>query len=578
MSNSSDHKKEEGFYNHRYPSCKEEEQNMKDLTNLVIHKNNNHSTNIKKNKQNTNDNLKGSSIMYHNNSYLYMHTKKKKEKTKNNKVENNNFYSSIMNDTNGIVCSNNIKTNEEKKKKNISKNTNKNKKYIALVKSIIHSSDDADILKKITESKNNNNHNDVHIVQDNKFNNINIINEHTKKNNKGYDESDHKTKYLSNYKLIKNKFKKKKENIYKFSHKYFDEKYKNHTFRNEGNINVDKPLDEQRYSDAENFIIYKVPKYLKKKNIKCPFVYRKVFFGKYGIINYDIKGNITDTLVITFHGLNGSNLTFLEMQNILIKYKFQVLNFDLYGHGLSACPKYNHKKKTYGIDFFLYQIEELLNHLKLQDKDFYLIGFSMGCVIAICFAKKYIKQVKKIILISPVGVLEKKPFPLKILKLFPCLINLSSFFMLPCFFSKRKFKKKGDAQNDTENFMYNRFMWQAFVKKNISHSILGCINNLKMWSAHEIFKDVGLHEIQVLFLCGENDHFCKPQVFKNTSTYFINCHLIIFKNASHLVLLEKSQEINLCTLTFFHMPNNVELKDFQHLFPVDSIGNYVFIS
>lgn len=446
------------------------------------------------------------------------------------------------------------------------------------MKSIIHSSDDADILRKINENKNNNNHNDGHIVQDNNFNNINIINEHMKKNNKGYNESDDKTKYLSNYKLIKNKYKKKKENIYKSSHKYFDEKYKNHTFRNKGNINVDKSLDEQRYSDAENFIIYKVPKYLKKKNIKCPFVYRKVFFGKYGIINYDIKGNITDTLVITFHGLNGSNLTFLEMQNILIKYKFQVLNFDLYGHGLSACPKYNHKKKTYGIDFFLYQIEELLNHLKLQDKDFYLIGFSMGCVIAICFAKKYIKQVKKIILISPVGVLEKKPFPLKILKLFPCLINLSSFFMLPCFFSKRKFKKKGDAQNDAENFMYNRFMWQAFVKKNISHSILGCINNLKMWSAHEIFKDVGLHEIQVLFLCGENDHFCKPQVFKNASTYFINCHLIIFKNASHLVLLEKSHEINLCTLTFFHMPNNVELKDFQHLFPVDSTGNYVFIS
>lgn len=233
------------------------------------------------------------------------------------------------------------------------------------MKSIIHSSDDADILRKINESKNNNNDNDGHIVQDNNFNNINIINEHMKKNNKGYNESDDKTKYLSNYKLIKNKYKKKKENIYKSSHKYFDEKYKNHTFRNKGNINVDKSLDEQRYSDAENFIIYKVPKYLKKKNIKCPFVYRKVFFGKYGIINYDIKGNITDTLVITFHGLNGSNLTFLEMQNILIKYKFQVLNFDLYGHGLSACPKYNHKKKTYGIDFFFISNRRIIKSFKI---------------------------------------------------------------------------------------------------------------------------------------------------------------------------------------------------------------------
>ncbi|GAW79643.1 alpha/beta hydrolase [Plasmodium gonderi] len=368
--------------------------------------------------------------------------------------------------------------------------------------------------------------------------------------------------------------------------------------------------NEQRKQEGiqmedNNFIVYKVPRYLKKKNIKCPFVYRKVFFGKYGIVNYDLKGNKKGTLVITFHGLNGTNLTFLDMQKILIKYKFQVLNFDLYGHGLSACPKYNHRKKTYGIDFFLTQTEELLNHLKLLHKDFYLIGFSMGCVIAIGFAKKYIKQVKKIILISPVGILEKKPFALKVLKMFPCLINISSFFMLPCFISKKKFKHtstrknkrvsksesneasknasnhayyndtQNDSDNDSSDYLYNRIMWQAFVKKNITHSILGCINNLKMWSAHEIFKEVGLNHIPVLILCGEKDNICSSHVFKNTSKLFINCHLIIFKNASHLVLVEKSHEINSCVLTFFHFPNNADLKTVHHMFPVDQVGNSV---
>ncbi|SCA48550.1 alpha/beta hydrolase, putative [Plasmodium ovale] len=333
--------------------------------------------------------------------------------------------------------------------------------------------------------------------------------------------------------------------------------------------------------DEDNFIIYKVPRYLRKKNIRCPFVYRKVFYGKYGIINYDLRGNKKGTLVVTFHGLNGTNLTFLEIQNMLIKYKFQVLNFDLYGHGLSACPKYNHRKKTYGIEFFLAQTEELLSHLKLLHKDFYLIGFSMGCIIAISFAKKYINQVKKIILISPVGILEKKPLLLKIIKLFPCLINMSSFFMLPCFISKKKLQKNESSQNGapsggpggTDDYLYNRIMWQAFVKKNITHSLLGCINNLKMWSAHNIFKEVGFHHIPVLILCGEKDNICNVHVFKNTSKFFMNCHLIIFKNASHLVLVEKSKEINSCVLTFFHFPNNVDLKFFHHMFPVDKLGN-----
>ncbi|CRG93488.1 alpha/beta hydrolase, putative [Plasmodium gallinaceum] len=360
--------------------------------------------------------------------------------------------------------------------------------------------------------------------------------------------------------MNKCKFKKKgevKDNREKYNQNMYSEKYQNN-----------------RKKEEEKYITYKIPRYLKKKNIRCPFVYRSVFYGKYGIINYDLKGNDNDTLVITFHGLNGTNLTFLEMQNVLIRYKFQVLNFDLYGHGLSACPKYNHKERMYGIDFFLSQTEELLNHLKLQHKEFYLVGFSMGCIIATSFARKYIKQVKKIILISPVGVLEKKPFLLKLLKIFPCIINISSFFMLPCFISKKKLKNN-DSQNDTSDYLYNRIMWQAFVKKNITHSILGCVNNLKMWSAHDIFKEVGVNNIPVLILCGENDNICDVDIFKNLSKYFINSHLIIFKNASHLVLVEKSQEVISCALTFFHFPHNADLKLFHYMLPVDKMGNYV---
>ncbi|CRH03727.1 alpha/beta hydrolase, putative [Plasmodium relictum] len=381
----------------------------------------------------------------------------------------------------------------------------------------------------------------------------NNSNEEKKKLSKINKDEEEKKKIYNEIKEVKEK----NDDVEEYSKKRYVEEYQNN-----------------RKKEDEKYIMYKVPRYLKKKNIRCPFVYKNVFIGKYGIINYDLKGNDSGILVITFHGLNGTNLTFLEIQNILIRYKFQVLNFDLYGHGLSACPKYNHKKRTYGIDFFLSQTEELLNHLKLQDKEFYLIGFSMGCIIAISFARKYINQVKKIILISPVGVLEKKPFLLKLLKIFPCIINISSFFMLPCFISKKKLKNN-DSQNDTSDYLYNRIMWQTFVKKNITHSILGCVNNLKMWSAHEIFKEVGINHIPVLILCGENDNICNVNVFKNVSNYFSNSHLIIFKNASHLVLVEKSQKVIACVLTFFHFPNDADLKLFHYILPVDKMGNYV---
>ncbi|SCM20187.1 alpha/beta hydrolase, putative [Plasmodium berghei] len=377
--------------------------------------------------------------------------------------------------------------------------------------------------------------------------------------------------------IFKNIISPKNDNMPYDANDWNDKKKKKKKKTNK-NENENETAKDKNNNDDEKFITYKIPKYLRKRNIKCPFIYKQVFYGKYGIVNYDLQGINKETLVITFHGLNGTNLTFLEIQKILIRYKFQVLNFDLYGHGLSACPKYNHRNKTYGIDFFLSQTEELLTHLNLLNRNFYLIGFSMGCIIATNFAKKYIKQVKKIILISPVGALEKKPFLVKLLKFFPCIINISSFFMLPYLISKRNFKKKKtniandmNSEDEASYYMYNRIMWQAFAKKNITHSILGCINNLKMWSSHEIFKEVGLHNIPVLILCGDKDNICSVHVLKNTSKLFANSHLIIFKNASHLVLVDKSKEINSCVLIFFLSSNNTNLKACQHMFPVGNI-------
>ncbi|SOV24753.1 aminopeptidase,putative [Plasmodium sp. DRC-Itaito] len=357
--------------------------------------------------------------------------------------------------------------------------------------------------------------------------------------------------------------------------------------------------EKSNYEDDERFIKYEIPDSLKNDNIECPYEYGDVFYGTRGIINYELKGNKNSkNVVITFHGLYGSNLEFYEIQQFLVKSNFQVLNFDLYGYGLSATPKYNDKEKTYGIDFYVEQTEELLKHLKLENKDYYLVGFSMGCIIAAGFTRKHTERVKKIVLISPVGILDEKPWYLKIFKKCSCLINLTTHILRPCCF--RTFKKKrvneydddevvevdiGDDNKNNDNddndiyqkneFLYNRLMWHLFVKKdNVAQSILGCINNLHMWSAHHIYREVGKTGIPVLILGGKDDEYCSEEVFENTTRYFKNTHLIVFEDASHLVLLEETRKINMCTLLFFKSPNDVYLPELKKKFPVDRNGQY----
>ncbi|SPJ12411.1 aminopeptidase, putative [Plasmodium sp. DRC-Itaito] len=351
--------------------------------------------------------------------------------------------------------------------------------------------------------------------------------------------------------------------------------------------------EKSNYEDDKRFIKYEIPDSLKNDNIECPYEYGEVFYGKYGIINYDLKGNKnSETVVITFHGLYGSNLEFYEIQQFLVKSNYLVLNFDLYGYGLSATPKYNDKEKTYGIDFYVEQTEELLKHLNLENKDYYLMGFSMGCIIAAGFTRKHTEKVKKMVLISPVGILNEKPWYLKIFKKCSCLINLSTFILRPFCFRSFKGKMVNVYDDDEEveldighvgkkdiyqknEYLYNRLMWHLFVKKdNIAQSILGCINNLHMWSAHHIYREIGDTGIPVLILGGKDDEYCSEEVFENTTRYFKNTHLIVFEDATHLVLLEETRKINMCTLLFFKSPNDIYLPEFKNKFPLDKSGQY----
>lgn len=114
---------------------------------------------------------------------------------------------------------------------------------------------------------------------------------------------------------------------------------------------------------------YPIPRWLLKKKYlteayRCPYRYNKTFSGKYGLINYNITGVPSDPIIFCFHGLNGNCLTFATFHTACPRYKYCVISFDLYGHGLSECPKYKprinpflcrfgRRPATYSLEFFV---------------------------------------------------------------------------------------------------------------------------------------------------------------------------------------------------------------------------------
>jgi pimeloyl-ACP methyl ester carboxylesterase len=156
--------------------------------------------------------------------------------------------------------------------------------------------------------------------------------------------------------------------------------------------------------------------------------------------------------VILLHGASVFSFIWNRFAELLEARGYRVLCFDWYGHGFSAVPKVQYTRHL-----FEQQLEELLDHLHLlpspldanseenqqpppiieiNDNNFnvygeqkpkkqqyshevYLIGHSMGGLIATEFAAKYKQWITKVILFNAVGL----PVDISMSTILPLLLN-----------------------------------------------------------------------------------------------------------------------------------------------------------
>lgn len=318
---------------------------------------------------------------------------------------------------------------------------------------------------------------------------------------------------------------------------------------------------------------YKIPKWLAKCNISCPFVKGKVFMGKYGPINYTEYGDPDGQLVLTFHGFNGNHSTFLAFQEVLSNNGYRVLAFDLYGHGLSGYPRYKVFGRTFSTSFYAEQATELLTHTNLLDRKVSVIGISMGCCIAAEFCKMYPTRVEHLILISPAGLIPKKPFGVKLLNHFHCCIPCAQCCVSKCCFS-RSYKKLSEKSGRADSNA-NRLFWTLFVTKRAPSNLLGIVNRLPLWNCHQLYTNVGSLKIPTLILFGSDDTLTPPKCADKLSQMFQNSHVIIFPKADHLLPFKKPVNVISSCLAFLAIPKGHSVGRFLHLMPFDAIGQYV---
>jgi len=104
------------------------------------------------------------------------------------------------------------------------------------------------------------------------------------------------------------------------------------------------------------------------------------------------------------HGFGGGGAIFVKMFPYLRHY-FTIVCIDMLGMGSSGRPEYDSYTFDSAVEFHLDSIRAWMDR-KLVDQKYYLLGHSLGGCIACHYALKYPKNIEKLILMSPVGIME----------------------------------------------------------------------------------------------------------------------------------------------------------------------------
>eukprot|EP00928_Gymnodinium_smaydae_P053177 TRINITY_DN37227_c0_g1_i1.p1 TRINITY_DN37227_c0_g1~~TRINITY_DN37227_c0_g1_i1.p1 ORF type:complete len:419 (-),score=48.37 TRINITY_DN37227_c0_g1_i1:148-1404(-) len=314
------------------------------------------------------------------------------------------------------------------------------------------------------------------------------------------------------------------------------------------------------------------------KGVECPYPKASTFYGSYGAVNYSLTGPANRELVVCFHGLNSSRTMFLNLASVL-EHEFQVLCFDLYGHGLSNAPRVSlwpcrrrccsrrrlpctKPRGRYDLDFFVDQTEELLRGLGLGERRANLVGFSLGGAVAVAYAHRHPDRVGRVALMSPAGFLPKVPKEYYLLRAtWCCLIPLAPVFICKCLYRRETFAKNYKGEDPVAvDSLWKRFVWNLFVKRGVISASLATMLRIPWFGLRPLYEEVGKNSRPVLLVWGENDALNPPM---NTAPVVLNCFsnakLQVISSAGHIVIADQPRAAIEAVLRFLRLAEDARM-------------------
>jgi 3-oxoadipate enol-lactonase len=249
-------------------------------------------------------------------------------------------------------------------------------------------------------------------------------------------------------------------------------------------------------------------------------------------MNYELSGKKGAPIVILSHSLASSLLMWNPQMNVL-KTHFQVLRYDIRGHGASDAPSGAYTLELLGEDAI-----KLLDALGIDQVHF--VGLSMGGMIGQCLALNYSHRLKSLALCDTASIVPVEAQPIwqeRIDKArekgMAALLDetMERWFTLPFL---------------TQNSKMLALIRKQFLATSVS-GYIGCAEAIRKLNYLDRLSEI---KIPTLIMVGEDDPGTPVSASEAMHKRISNSKLVILPSSRHLSNVEQTEAFNSALLNF----------------------------
>ncbi|MFX1329731.1 MAG: alpha/beta fold hydrolase [Promethearchaeota archaeon] len=245
-------------------------------------------------------------------------------------------------------------------------------------------------------------------------------------------------------------------------------------------------------------------------------------------IYYEISGNNNGPKMVLIHGLF-LNSDCWKLQLSYFEPEFNIFRFDLRGHGRTTKPKKRFTIRNYVDDMLL-----LLKHLDWT-KDLYLVGHSLGGMIALVYSLENPSHVKKLVVADSF-----------------CFISQEAITDVLGRINSSKLEKFALGISIRGLSPYNKEIAQYVASLVTDHMTKkNCLQATAASAGFNVCENLKNLNLPTLVLVGKKDITTPVWASEMIHEWLPNSKLVILPDAGHLTIFDHPKEFNDLVLSFW---------------------------